>query len=283
MNFIVGTKIKMTQIFTEDGRVIPVTEISAKPNTVLRVKTKETDGYESVVLAYGEKNKIKKSLSGFFKNLGKFRGVKEFRIDDMKFDLKPGDKIGLDSFTEGEKVKVSSVSKGKGFQGVVKRHGFNGGPRTHGDKDQLRMGGSIGATEPRRVFKGKKMPGRMGGEMVSIKNLEIVKIDLENHLLYVRGAVSGGRNALVMIYGSGDIKVHEEQKKNIETPETNTEEPKVVESIDNSIEVPITTETEKPQEVQQEVQEAVEETSKVDETPETENKEEIKEETKEEK
>ena len=164
----------MTQIFTEDGRVIPVTEISAKPNTVLRVKTKETDGYESVVLAYGEKNKIKKSLSGFFKNLGKFRGVKEFRIDDMKFDLKPGDKIGLDSFTEGEKVKVSSVSKGKGFQGVVKRHGFNGGPRTHGDKDQLRMGGSIGATEPRRVFKGKKMPGRMGGEMVSIKNLEIV-------------------------------------------------------------------------------------------------------------
>lgn len=262
----------MTQIFTEDGRVIPVTELSVKPSTVIRVKTNETDKYESVVLAYEEKNKIGKAIAGFFKNLGKFRYIKEFRIDGQNIDLKPGDKIGLNSFEVGEKVKVSSVSKGKGFQGVVRRHGFNGGPRTHGDKDQMRMGGSVGATEPRRVFKGRKMPGRMGGDLVSIKNLEIVKIDLENNLLYVRGAVSGGRNALVTIIGGGNIKTYEEPKKIIETPETNIEEPKIIESIDNSIEVPITTEVEKSQET-------VEEVPKVDEVPVVPNKEEIKEET----
>ncbi|HNV97163.1 MAG TPA: 50S ribosomal protein L3 [bacterium] len=246
MNFILGTKIRMTQIFTEDARVIPVTEISVKPSTVLRVKTKETDGYESVVLAYGNKNKVSKSILGFFKNLGKFRYIREFRTDGENIELKQGDKIGLNSFTEGEKVKVSSVSKGKGFQGVVKRHGFNGGPRTHGDKDQMRMGGSVGATEPRRVFKGRKMPGRMGSDMVSIKNLEIVKIDPEKDLLYVMGAVSGGRNALVMIMGSGNMKIYEDIKKQ-ELVKENIEEPTVVESIDNSVEVPITTE-EKPQE-----------------------------------
>lgn len=262
----------MTQIFTEDGRVIPVTELSVKPSTVIRVKTNETDKYESVVLAYEEKNKIGKAIAGFFKNLGKFRYIKEFRIDGQKFDLKPGDKIGLNSFEVGEKVKVSSVSKGKGFQGVVRRHGFNGGPRTHGDKDQMRMGGSVGATEPRRVFKGRKMPGRMGGDLVSIKNLEIVKIDLENNLLYVKGAVSGGRNALVTIIGGGNIKTYEEPKKIVETPEINSEEPKIIESIDNSVEVPITTETEKPQEI-------IEDASKVDEVPVVPNKEEVKEET----
>lgn len=238
----------MTQIFAEDGRVIPVTEISVKPSTVIRVKTKQTDGYESVVLAYGEKNKISKAIAGFFKNLGKFRYIREFRTDGENIELKQGDKIGLNSFTEGEKIKVSSVSKGKGFQGVVKRHGFNGGPRTHGDKDQMRMGGSVGATEPRRVFKGRKMPGRMGSDMVSIKNLEIAKIDLENNLLYVKGAVSGGRNALVMMQGNGNMKVYEEIKKSEPTQE-NIEEPKVVESIDNSVEVPITTEEKQQEEV----------------------------------
>lgn len=209
MNFILGTKIRMTQLFVEDGRVIPVTEIKVAPNTVVRVKTKQTDNYDAVVLACGERNKVRKALAGFFKNLGKFRYIKEFRTDGNQIDLKVGDQIGLTSFVEGEKVKVSSVSKGKGFQGVVKRHGFHGGPRSHGDKDQMRMPGSAGATEPRRVFKGRKMAGRMGGDMVSIPNLEIAKIDLENNLLYLKGAIAGGSSALVIIKGDGQIKIYE--------------------------------------------------------------------------
>ena len=147
-------------------------------------------------------------------------------------------------------MKVSSVSKGKGFQGVVKRHNFSGGPRTHGDKDQVRMGGSIGATAPARVFKGRKMPGRMGNDMITVANLEIVKIDLENNLLYLKGAVAGGSNALVMIKGDGNLKAYEEVK-NIEKLEEKVEEVKIIEDIDNSIEVPVNVEQEKPQEVEE--------------------------------
>jgi large subunit ribosomal protein L3 len=213
MNFILGKKVKMTQIFLDDGRFVPVTEISVTPSTVLSLKTKEKNGYSAVVLAYDTKNKIGKSIMGFFKDFGKFRHIKEFRIDDENIDLKPGDKIGLNSFSVGDKIKISSVSKGKGFQGVVKRHGFHGAIATHGTKDQLRMPGSIGATASARVFKGVRMAGRMGSDQVTTDNIEIVKIDLVNNLLYIKGAVSGGRNALVRIFGKGDVKKHEEIKK----------------------------------------------------------------------
>ncbi len=255
----------MTQLFSEDGRVTPVTEISVVPSTVLKVKTKETDGYEAVVLGYGERNKIGKALAGFFKNLGKFRYVKEFRTDGNKIDLKQGDKVGLDSFLVGEKVKVSSVSKGKGFQGVVKRHHFAGGPRSHGDKDQMRMGGSVGATAPRRVFKGRKMPGRMGGDMTTISNLEIVKIDLDNNLLYLKGAVAGGSNGLILIKGNGQIKLYETPI--IETPvetkiDTPVETVENIEKIDDKIEAKI----EKIEEVASEKVE-VEEVIKQEEAP----------------
>ena len=199
----------MTQIFSNDGRFIPVTKISVEPNTILRVKNKEKDGYEAVVVGYGTKNKVKKSLLGLFKKFGKFKYVREFKLEGQEIDLKPGDKIGLNSFNVKDKVKVSSISKGKGFQGVVKRHGFHGQSAGHGNKDQLRMPGSIGATGPAHVFKGQKMPGRMGGQMTTVSNLEIVKIDFENNLLYIKGAFAGGSNALVAIKGDGELKVYE--------------------------------------------------------------------------
>jgi large subunit ribosomal protein L3 len=221
MNFILGKKVRMTQIFADDGGLIPVTEISVEPNTVLRVKGKEKDGYEAIVLAYGTRNKIKKSLEGLFNKLGKFRYIKEFRTEGQEITLKTGDKIGLDSFKIGDKIRATAVSKGKGFQGVVKRHGFHGTNEQHGNKDQTRMPGSIGATGPAHVFKGTRMAGRMGGDQVTVTNLEIVKIDLDNNLLYLKGACAGGSNALVAIKGEGELKVYE---KPVEVKEEKKEE-----------------------------------------------------------
>jgi large subunit ribosomal protein L3 len=220
MNFILGKKIRMTQIFAEDGQLIPVTEISVEPNTVIRVKGKEKDGYEAIVLASGTRNKIKRSLEGLFNKLGKFRYIKEFRTEGQEITLKTGDQIGLDSFQVGDKVKATAVSKGKGFQGVVKRHGFHGTNEQHGNKDQSRMPGSIGATGPAHVFKGTKMGGRMGGDQVTLTNLEIIKIDLDNNLLYLKGACAGGSNALVAIKGEGELKVYEKPIKEVKTEET---------------------------------------------------------------
>jgi len=215
MNFILGKKIRMTQIFAEDGKMIPVTEIQVEPNIVLRVKNKEKDGYEAVLLACGIRNKIKKSLLGLFNKLGKFRYIKEFRTDEQEINLKVGDQIGLDSFQVGDKIRATAVSKGKGFQGVVKRHGFHGTNEQHGNKDQSRMPGSIGATGPAHVFKGTKMAGRMGGDQVTVTNLEIIKIDLDNNLLYLKGAFAGGSNALVAIKGEGELKVYEKPEKEV--------------------------------------------------------------------
>ncbi len=228
MNFILGKKIRMTQIFAEDGKLIPVTEISVEPNTILRVKGKEKDGYEAIVLAYGNRNKIKKSLLGLFKKLGNFRYIKEFRTEGHEITLKSGDKIGLNSFSVGEKIRATAVSKGKGFQGVVKRHGFHGTNEQHGNKDQSRMPGSIGATGPAHVFKGTRMAGRMGGDQVTVTNLEIIKIDLDNNLLYTKGAFAGGSNALVAIKGEGELKVYEKPIKEVkkDKPAEAKEEPK---------------------------------------------------------
>ncbi len=209
MNFILGKKVRMTQIFDENGKLIPVTEFSVEPNTILRIKNKEQDAYEAVLLAMGTRNKIKKSLLGLFNKLGKFKYLKEFRIEGQEFNLKVGDQIGLDSFKLGDKVKVTSISKGKGFQGVVKRHGFGGTNEQHGNKDQSRMPGSIGATGPAHVFKGTRMAGRTGGDQITIANLEIVKIDLDNSLLYLKGSCAGGNNSLVSIKGDGELKVYE--------------------------------------------------------------------------
>jgi large subunit ribosomal protein L3 len=193
MNFILGKKIEMSQMFDEKGRVIPLTWIEAGPCVVLQIKNKEKDGYEAVQVGFEKKSKnIKKTEKG-----KEYKYLKEFPIFNSQFSMKVGDKIDVSIFKEGDKVKVSGISNGKGFQGVVKRWGFRGASKTHGTKHMWRKPGSIGATDAERVFKGKKMAGRMGGEKVTIKNLEIVKIDKEKNLIGVKGAVPGRRGTVV--------------------------------------------------------------------------------------
>lgn len=213
MKFLLGIKLGMSQVFTDDGKVIPVTVIEAGPCVVSQIKTKDKDGYEAVQLGFGNKKKISKPLKGHFKNLGNFRYIREYRIQKIpnsKFPVKGevrqgrqipklGDKIDVGVFEEGDKVKVSGISKGKGFQGVVKRWGFHGAPASHGTKHNLRAPGSIGSSFPEKVFKGLKMAGRMGGERVSVKNLKVVKVDPENNLIAVKGAIPGSRGTLVEI------------------------------------------------------------------------------------
>ena len=196
MKAIIGKKIEMTQIFTPEGVVLPVTKIKVEPVTVIQIKTTAKDGYAAVQIGSGNKRQINKPLMGHFKG-GKYRYVKEFKIEAA--DLKIGDSWGINMFVEGEKVKVVGTSKGKGFQGVVKRWGFAGSPATHGHKDQLRMPGSIGATGPARVFKGTRMGGHMGAKQITVKWLEIVKIDKDENIVYIKGAVPGARNGILYI------------------------------------------------------------------------------------
>ena len=190
----------MSQIFDKEGNVIPVTLVKAAPNVVLQIRTKEKDGYEAVQVGAGERKikNIKKAQQGHFKDLGNLRFVREFRTSEK---LERGQKVDVSVFAEGDTVKVSGISKAKGFQGVVKRHGFHGAPATHGTKHAHRQPGSIGATWPQRVIKGMRMAGRMGGERVSVKNLKIAKVDLENNLLAIKGAVPGRRGTLLEIKG----------------------------------------------------------------------------------
>lgn len=201
--FLLGTKIGMSQAFDDKGNVVPVTVIEAGPCVITQVKTRENDGYEAVQLGFGDKKKLSKPLEGHFKKLGRFRYVREFRIREnpnVKIQIpNTGDKIDVSIFEEGEKVKVSGVSKGKGFQGVVKRHGFHGAPASHGTKHNLRAPGSIGSSFPEKVFKGMRMAGRMGSERVSVKNLRVVKVDPEHNLIAVKGAIPGSRGTLVEI------------------------------------------------------------------------------------
>jgi len=200
----------MTQVWQEED-VAAVTRLQVRICAVVQVKTKEKDGYSAVQLGFGERKEknIKKPQKGHMKGLGSFQCLREFRVEDTK--LKRGDRIGADTFTAGDMVQVTATSKGKGFQGVVKKYGFKGQSKTHGNKDQLRMPGSIGATGPAHVFKGQKMPGRMGGEQVTTKNLEIIKVDVKNNILLIKGAVPGARNGLVLISGEGELKIASQQ------------------------------------------------------------------------
>lgn len=194
--FILGQKIGMSQIFDKEGKVIPVSVIEAGPCVVIQTKSPENDGYQAVQIGFGVRKKISKPLAGHLKNLGKFRHLREFKGVP---DLKVGDKIGVGIFQEGDRVKVSGISKGKGFQGVVKRHGFSGGMASHGNKDRLRAPGSIGTSFPEHVRKGRRMAGRMGFDRVSVKDVKIVKVDQENNILAVKGAVPGRRGTLLEI------------------------------------------------------------------------------------
>ena len=200
MKVILGKKLSMSQKFADDGRVVPVTVVLAGPCVVTQVKTLETDGYQAVQVAFGEKKTISKPLAGHLKELGKFAFIREFPLKaGQDAAVKRGDTISAENFTKGDVVQVTGISKGKGFQGVVKRHHFHGSPKTHGHKDQLRMGGSIGAGGPQHVFKGRRMPGHMGTDQVTVKNLEIVDVDAANNLLYIKGALPGAHNSLVEI------------------------------------------------------------------------------------
>lgn len=200
MKCILGKKVEMTHKYNEQGDVVPVTVIQAGPCTVSQLKTAETDGYNSVQLAFGEVKKLKKPQSGHLKKTEKmFKHLREFPVSAIEEGLAVGSELKADVFAVGDKVSVSSRSKGKGFQGVVKRYGFAGSLATHGHKDQVRMPGSIGATGNARVFKGTRMGGHMGDENTTIKNLEIVEVDAENNLLYVKGSVPGSRNSLLKI------------------------------------------------------------------------------------
>ncbi|MCC7004342.1 50S ribosomal protein L3 [Candidatus Nomurabacteria bacterium] len=202
MKFILGKKMNMTQLFLENGEVKPVTTVLVKPMTVTQVKTKEKDGYSAVQVGFNEtlEKRINKAQKGHAKGLGNFADYREFAGSS---DLKVGDKIDLSSFNEGDTVVASSISKGKGFQGVVKRHGFKGGPRSHGQKHSEREPGSIsgGARGGGRVPKGMRMAGRMGGTLITVKNLKIVQIDKTNGMLYISGAIPGRRGTVVEIKG----------------------------------------------------------------------------------
>lgn len=204
MKFLLGEKVGMTQIFNGAGNVVPVTLVSALPNTVIRRKTKETDGYGAVLLGRGrrkEKN-VKKPQRGQWKDLGMFQNVKEFRIKEGEEDaFEAGGKVDVSVFQEGDKVRVTGISKSKGFQGVVKRHGFHGAPATHGTKHAHRQPGSIGATWPQRVVKGRRMAGRDGGKTITVRNLVVAKVDGEKNILALRGALPGRKGTLIEIRG----------------------------------------------------------------------------------
>jgi large subunit ribosomal protein L3 len=202
MKYILGTKEKMSQIFTEDGKSVPVTIVKAGPIVVTQVKTKKIDGYNAVQFGFGEKNpnNISKPMKGHIKDLGNFRTLKEIRLKEDG-DLKVGDKITAEVFADGDKVITTSISKGKGFQGVVKRHGFAGGRRSHGQKHSEREAGSIGAQGPQRVLKGTRMAGRMGADRITQKGLKIAMIDKDNGLIYVKGSLPGRKGTLVEIKG----------------------------------------------------------------------------------
>lgn len=192
----------MSQVFSQSGDVTPVTLVEAGPAIVVQVKTVDKDGYNAVQLGFGRKSQksIPKPQQGHMKKAKQesLRWLREFRVSNPA-DFHVGDSIDVSVFKEGDKITVSALSKGKGFQGVVKRHGFHGGPRTHGQKHSEREGGSIGATGPQKVFKGKKMPGRMGGDRVTVKNLKVIKSDRAKNILAILGAIPGRRGTLVEI------------------------------------------------------------------------------------
>ncbi|MEA3295645.1 MAG: 50S ribosomal protein L3 [Patescibacteria group bacterium] len=195
--FLMGKKLEMTQIFDEKGNVIPVTLVESEECVITQIKTKEKDGYDATQIGFIKKTKnIKKTdKTKEFKHIKEFRNLKK----NEKQEMKKGDKIDVSIFEQGDKVKVSGVSRGKGFQGAVKRWGFHGRNATHGVKHEQRTLGSVGCAYPQRVIKGKKMPGRMGFDRVSIKNLKIIKIDKENNLIAIKGAVPGRRGTLLEI------------------------------------------------------------------------------------
>ena len=200
---LIGKKIGMTRLFDKKGQSIPVTVIEAGPCVVTQVRTDESDGYAAVQVGFEDEKEAKtnRPQMGHFKKAGVSpkRHLAEFSIDRGR-NPKAGDEYTVKMFKEGDRVQIKGVSKGKGFTGVVKRYGFRGGPKTHGQSNRLRAPGSIGqASDPSRVWPGTKMPGRHGNKTTPVDNLEVVKVDSDNNSLFVKGAVPGGRNGIVVV------------------------------------------------------------------------------------
>ena len=203
---IIGKKLGMSQVFREDGKVEAVTAVEAGPCCVIQVKTEDREGYNSVQLGFGEAKRVNSPERGHLKELGNYRYLREFRLDDDE-TIQVGDKVDVSLFQAGDLVDVTGISKSKGFAGVVKRHHFRGGPKTHGQSDRHRAPGSIGATTtPGRVLKGTRMAGHMGADQVTVHNLEIIRSDPESNLLLVKGAVPGSKNGLLLIRKSREGK-----------------------------------------------------------------------------
>src|SRR3989338_4762861 len=214
MKFIIGKKLGMSQVYDDKGEVIPVTVVEAEPNVVLQIRNQEKDKYEAVQVGYGkrkEKN-VRKPQKGHFKDMGSFAVLKEFRVDKKgktsrgegqetadSLQLSVGQKIDVSTFAPGDWVKVTGMTKGKGFQGVVKRHGFHGMPASHGHHSVMRHAGSIGQRFPQHTLKGMRMAGRMGAGKATTRGLKVVSVDLENGLIAVKGAVPGNKGGLVII------------------------------------------------------------------------------------
>ena len=201
---IFGKKKHMTQAFRDDGRFVSVTVIEAEPNVITAVKTEDTDGYEAVQVGFGQvkAGKVNKPHAGAFAKVDAppRRNLREIRGGTGE----AGESIGVDAFEEGDRVHVSATSKGKGFQGTIKRHNFNRGPVTHGSHN-IRQTGSVGASaDPARIFKGKEMPGQMGNKTATVRNLEVVAVDPEKNEIWVRGSVPGGKNTIVELSKAGE-------------------------------------------------------------------------------
>jgi len=239
MKFILGKKLGMTQVFREDGSVVPVTRVQAGPCVVTQIKTKEKDGVNSIQFGYGVQKtfRLNRPEQGHLKGIDhgekgtSLRHLKEVPVEN-DMGLNRGDVFTVSTFEAGDRVKVTGTSKGRGFQGVVKRHGFHGSPASHGHKDQLRMPGSIGATGPARVFKGTRMAGHMGDDTVSVLNLEIIEVHPEENELLIKGAIPGARNGLILVLAKdGEIKVESTEKV-----EEVVEEPKAEKTTEAPVE-----------------------------------------------
>jgi len=206
MQGIIGRKLGMTQVFGDNGKAEAVTIIEAGPCSVIQVKTVAKEGYNAVQLGFSEAKRLNSPQRGHLKELGQFKHLKEFRVDDSEA-IEVGEKIDVNLFKSGDLVNITGVSKGKGFAGVVKRHHFAGGPKTHGQSDRHRHPGSIGATtSPGRVLKGMRMAGHMGNSRTTVSHLEVFEVDSARNLLLIKGAVPGGSNGLLLIKKSAGGK-----------------------------------------------------------------------------
>lgn len=248
MKFILGKKLGMTQIFKDNGEVVAVTKVQAGPCQITQIK----DNALQVGFGKTKSFRLNKPMLGHLKDLEPVKKLKEFKVEKTD-NLKKGDYVDLGSFAEGDKITVIGVSKGKGFAGVMKRYDFKGGKASHGQKHENRMPGSIGATGPQKVFKGLRMGGRMGGDQITVKNLEIIKIDLEDNALYIKGAVPGAKQGYLEIFAEGDLKIKQEKAEETKAEEVVTEEK--AEEVKEEASAPKEAVAEEPAEVKAEVTE----------------------------